>query len=67
MLEDLLVINMAFAGDGEGRETFPVKDISISTRSDEGVEHLVNNLGGQSREVSNGDRRVHGVLLDTAS
>jgi hypothetical protein len=61
--ENLLVLSVSFAADGERRETFP-KNVSISARL-EGAEDLVDNLGGQSRQVSqeDRDRRINGTLL----
>jgi hypothetical protein len=49
------------------RETFP-ENVSISARL-EGAEDLVNNLGGQSGQVSreDGDWRINGALLDVTA
>jgi hypothetical protein len=66
-LENLLVFGMSFAADGERRESF-AEDIAISTGL-EGAEDLINNLGGQSRQVSGEDRDwgVIGTFLDVAT
>jgi hypothetical protein len=66
-LEDLLVLCMPFAADGEGREAF-TEHVSISTGL-EGAEEMIDNLGGQCGEVAWEDRdwRVNGTLLDIAA
>jgi hypothetical protein len=61
------VLCMPFAADGEGREAL-TKHVSISTGL-EGAEDLIDNLGGQCRQVPREDRdwRVNGTFLDVTA